>query len=414
MGKTRTSRGASARGLRTGSIRLVAIAAAVVGALLSTIGIVGTATADDYPSWADVQQAQQNEAATSAEIAKIEDLLVKLESDADALGKVAQQKGEDYNAAKVALDAASAKSATLQAQVDAAQSRATVSAQRAGQLIAQLARTGDGSVALGLMMSRDSGDLLSSLGTVSKLTEQSSLIYKRAIADKNAAQALTDQSKAAEKKRKALAATAQQALDEAKKASDAALAQVAEQKTAADQMYSQLAALKGTTADVEAGYAAGLTAAQEQAAQPPPPPTPDNPPNPAPPAPNASAVDTALNFAYAQVGKMYEFAGYGPDTWDCSGLTKASYAAAGVYIGAHVVSSQYYTMANQGRLVPLADMVPGDLIFYADGGYPGDFYHMAMYVGNGQMIEAAREGVPVRVTGVRYYDVLPYAGRPTG
>jgi cell wall-associated NlpC family hydrolase len=36
-----------------------------------------------------------------------------------------------------------------------------------------------------------------------------------------------------------------------------------------------------------------------------------------------------------------------------------------------------------------------------------------MYVGNGQMIEAPREGVPVRVTGVRYYDALAYAGRPT-
>ena len=43
----------------------------------------------------------------------------------------------------------------------------------------------------------------------------------------------------------------------------------------------------------------------------------------------------------------------------------------------------------------------------------GGFYHVAMYVGNGQMIEAPREGVPVRVTAVRYYDVLPYAGRPT-
>jgi cell wall-associated NlpC family hydrolase len=390
------------------------ITGVIVGSLVLALGVTAPVAADDYPSWADVQHAQQDEAATSAEIAKIEDLLVKLESDADALGKVAQQKGEDYNAAKAALDAASAKSATLQSQVDAAQARATVSAQRAGQLIAQLARTGGGSLTLGLMMSQDSGDLLSSLGTVSKLTEQSSLIYKQALADKNAAQALTDQSKAAEKKRKALAATAQQALDAAKKASDAALAQVAEQQTAADQMYAQLATLKGTTADVEAGYAAGLTAAQEQAAQPPPPPTPDNPPNPTPPAPNASAVDTALNFAYAQLGKMYEFAGYGPDTWDCSGLTKAAYAAAGVYIGAHVVSSQYYTMANQGRLVPLAQMVPGDLIFYADGGYPGDFYHVAMYVGNGQMIEAPREGVPVRVTAVRYYDVLPYAGRPTG
>jgi cell wall-associated NlpC family hydrolase len=392
---------------------LGALTTVVVGSLLLALGVTLPAVADDYPSWADVQNARQNQAATEAEISKIEGLLVTLESDADALGKVAQQKGEAYNAAKEALDAASAKSVTLQQQVQAADARAEMSSRRAGQLVAQLARTGGGSLTLGLVFSPSAGDLLNSLGTMSKLTEQSTLIYRQAITDKNLAQSLADQAKLAEKKRKALATSAQEALDAAKASADAALAQVAEQKTAADQMYAQLASLKGTTTDVEAGYAAGLTAAQEQAAQPPPPPPSDNPPNAPPPPPNESAVATALNFAYAQLGDMYEFAGSGPDTWDCSGLTKAAYAAAGVYIGAHLVSSQYYTMANQGRLVPLSEMVPGDLIFYADGGYPGDFYHVAMYVGNGQMIEAPREGVPVRVTGVRYYDALAYAGRPT-
>lgn len=395
------------------SLRLP-ITAAIVGTLLLTFGIAAPASAVDYPSWDDVQNARQNQAATEAEITKIEGLLVTLESDADALGRAAQQKGEAYNAAKASLDAASARSRTLQTQVDEAQRRAAASAKKAGQLVAQLARTGGGSVTLGLVFSPDAGDLLNQLGTASKVTEQSTLIYRQAITDKNLAQSLTDQAKVAETQRKALATSAQQALDDAKSAADAALAKVAEQKAASDQMYAQLATLKGTTADVEAGYAAGLTAAKEAAAQPPPPQPTGPAPNPPPDAPNASAVATALNFAYAQLGKMYEFAGSGPDTWDCSGLTQAAYAAAGVYIGAHLVSSQYYTMANQGRLVPITQVVPGDLIFYADGGYPGDFYHVAMYVGNGQMIEAPREGVPVRVTGVRYYDALAYAGRPTG
>ena len=392
---------------------LGALTTVVVGSLLLAFGVTQPAVAVDYPSWADVENARQNQAATAAEITTIEGLLVTLGSDADALGKVAQQKGEAYNAAKEALDAASAKSVTLQQQVQAADARAEVSSRRAGQLVARLARTGGGSLTLGLAFSPNAGDLLNSLGTMSKLTEQSTLIYRQAITDRNLAQSLADQATLAEKKRKALATSAQQALDAAKSSADAALAKVAEQKAAADQMYAQLATLKGTTTDVEAGYAAGLTAAQEQAAQPPPPPPSDTPPNAPPPPPNESAVATALNFAYAQLGKMYEFAGSGPDTWDCSGLTKAAYAAAGVYIGAHVVSSQYYTMANQGRLVPLSDMVPGDLIFYADGGYPGNFYHVAMYVGNGQMIEAPREGVPVRIAAVRYYDALAYAGRPT-
>lgn len=399
--------GARARGIHP----LGSVATVVAGGLLLTFGLAAPASADNYPSWDDVLNARQNQASTEAEISKIESLLTSLQSDADALGKVAQQKAEAYNAAVAALDAASAKADKLADQVKGAQQRADISSRRAGALVAQFARTGGGNLSLGLVMSPDSGDLLNQLGTMSKLTEQSQAIYREAIVDKNLAQSLSDQAKLAEKKRKQLATEADGALKDAKASADAALAKVAEQQAAADQMYSQLATLKGTTSDVEAGYAAGLTAAQEAAQQPPPPVDPGGPPA---PAPNSNAVQLALSFAYAQLGKMYEFAGSGPDTWDCSGLTKAAYAYAGVYIGAHLVSSQYYTMANQGRLVPLAQMVPGDLIFYADGGYPGDFYHVAMYVGNGQMIEAPREGVPVRVTAVRYYDALDYAGRPTG
>ncbi|CAN5185485.1 hypothetical protein BH11ACT4_BH11ACT4_25630 [soil metagenome] len=403
-----------ARTHRASALRSIGtLATIVVGSLVVALGIAAPATADDYPSWADVQNARQNEDATAAEITKIEGLLVSLQSNADALGKAAQQKAEAYNAAKAALDAASAKSAKLQDQVKAAQDKADTSSRRAGQLVAQLARTGGGSMTLGIVLSKSAGNLLNTLGTMTRLTEQSDLIYREALNDKNLAQSLTDQANVAEKERKALSASAKTAFDEAKASSDAALALVQQQQDAANQMYAQLASLKGTTADVEAGYSAGLTAAKEAANQPPPPHDDGPPPNPTPPAPNAAAVDIALGFAYAQLGKMYEWAGSGPDTWDCSGLTQAAYSAAGVWIGSHTVTAQYYTMANQGRLVPISQMVPGDLIFYSTGGYPGDFYHISIYVGNGQMIEAPRDGIPVRVTSVRYYEALAYVGRPT-
>lgn len=235
------------------------------------------------------------------------------------------------------------------------------------------------------------------------------MIYRQAVVDENLAQSLTDQARVAEKKRTALKDEAEKALAEAEAAAQAARDNVARQQAAADQMYAQLAALKGTTAGVEQGYRDGVAweAAQNAIKNPPPPAPPVNPP---PPPPSGSLVDTALDYAYAQIGDMYQFGGSGPDAWDCSGLTKASYAAAGVNIGSHSVSSQYNTMANQGRLVPLNEMARGDLLFYADG---GGFYHVAIYVGGGQMIEAPREGVPVRVTSVRYGEIKPYAGRPT-
>lgn len=395
--------------------RLVAVSAALAGSLLLTVGLAGPASADDYPSWDDVLSARNNEAATQSKIDELEGLLIGLEATATELGRDAQLKGEEYNAARNALDAASAKASKLDQQAQDAAAQAELSASRAGQLVAQLARTGAGSLTLELLLSPDAEDLLGTLGTASKVTEQAADIYAEAMQDKNNATSLTEQARIAETQRTQLASAAQTALDAAKTAADAAVARVAEQQTASEQMYAQLAALKGTTADVEAGYTAGLTAEQEQAQQPEPPAPPaGEAPNPTPPAPNTSAVAGALAFAYAQIGDMYQFAGSGPDVWDCSGLTQAAYGSVGVYIGAHLVSSQYYMMANQGRLVPLGEMVAGDLIFYADGGYAGGgFYHVTMYVGNGQMIEAPREGVPVRVTAVRYYDALPYAGRPT-
>ncbi|MEP6482597.1 MAG: NlpC/P60 family protein [Rhodoglobus sp.] len=387
------------------------ITTVVVVSLLLALGMAAPANADDYPSWADVQAAQQNEAAKNAEIAKIEGLLTTLEADADALSKVAQQKGEEYNTAKVSLDASTSKAAKLQDQVKAAQQKADLSARRAGQLVAQIARTGGGSATLGILLSHNAGDLLSSIGTMTKLTEQSSTIYRQAITDKNLTASLTDQAKVAEAKRQTLASAAQQALAAAKSAADAAQAKVAVQQAAADQMYSQLASLKGTTADIEAGYAAGTAAAPTGGgAAPSTPPAPGSPSGP-PPAPDSSAVSIALNFAYAQLGKMYEFAGSGPDTWDCSGLTQAAYSAAGIYIGQHSVTNQYYTLANQARLAPISQMVPGDLIFYADG---DGFYHVTIYIGGGQMIEAPRDGIPVRIASVRYSDAVSYVGRPAG
>lgn len=394
--------------------RLAAVSVVLAGSLALSIGIVAPAAADDYPSWDDVLAARQDEAATRSAIDEIEGLLVSLEAESQELGRIAQVRGEEYNSAKLALDAAAAKADKLGQQAEDADNKAALSARRAGQLVAQLARTGGGSLTLELLLSPDADDLLGTLGTASKVTVKASEVYEQAMQDKNKAQALTDQASIAENKRTTLAASAEAALAQAKTSADDAVARVNEQKAASDQMYAQLASLKGTTSDVEAGYMAGLTAEQEQAQQPPPPTNSGPAPNPPPPAPNTSAVAGALAFAYAQIGDMYQFAGSGPDVWDCSGLTRSAYGSVGVYIGAHLVSSQYYTMANQGRLVPVSQMVPGDLIYYANGGYPGGgFYHVTMYVGNGQMIEAPREGVPVRVTAVRYYDMLPYAGRPT-
>ena len=106
----------------------------------------------------------------------------------------------------------------------------------------------------------------------------------------------------------------------------------------------------------------------------------------------------------------------GPDVWDCSGLTKASYASVGVYIGTHSSTDQYNYMSRQGRLVPYSQAQPGDLLFYSDGGSASVArkYHVTIYLGGGMMIEAPNPSVRVRIVKVRTSDLVPYAGRPTG
>ena len=395
-------------------------AAAVASALAIAAGFalaMGSGTAAiaapsvDYPSWGDVQKAQANQAAKQSEVTKIQGLLKQLSTQADALGKVAEQKAELYNQANVALDAATKKTDRLQSQADAAAAKAAKSSKRASALIAQLAQTGGGNISLGVLFgsAKNTDQLLSTLGTANRLSQSSEEILKQAQFDKNAASSLTASAKAAEKKRKSLAADAQTASAAAKTASDAAVAQLAQQTAAANTMYAQLASLKNTTASFEQQYQLGVEEeARENAVK--------NPPsapiiNPNPGQPVAAAVQGAIAFAEAQLGKPYAFGGAGPNSWDCSGLTMMSYRAVGVNIGSHLVSSQYNTMAAEGRLVNLSQLQPGDLLFYADG---GGFYHVTMAIGGGRMIEAPRAGVPVRIAAIRYGDLKPYVGRPTG
>jgi len=123
-----------------------------------------------------------------------------------------------------------------------------------------------------------------------------------------------------------------------------------------------------------------------------------------PPAPPPSpAAATAVQTAEAQVGKPYQFGGGGPDSFDCSGLTMFAWASAGVALP-HSAAAQAQLVAP---IAPdLSDLAPGDLIFYDN---PID--HVTIYVGNGQMVEAAHTGVPVRLTPFRTAD-LTAAGRP--
>jgi cell wall-associated NlpC family hydrolase len=105
------------------------------------------------------------------------------------------------------------------------------------------------------------------------------------------------------------------------------------------------------------------------------------------PAPSSRA-QIAINYALAQVGKPYRYAGVGPDAYDCSGLTMMAWAQAGVSMP-HASSGQYAMFPH----VPFEQAQPGDLIVWG----PGGNRHVAMYLGNGMQVAATHTGDYVKV-----------------
>ncbi|MEU4543374.1 C40 family peptidase [Nonomuraea dietziae] len=106
---------------------------------------------------------------------------------------------------------------------------------------------------------------------------------------------------------------------------------------------------------------------------------------------NAASV---LSFAYAQVGKPYQYGGTGPGGWDCSGLTQASWRAAGVSLP-RTTWEQWAWGAK--RRVSLDNLQPGDLIFSEGLG------HVSIYAGGGKIVHAPQTGDVVKVVPLSAY-----------
>lgn len=141
------------------------------------------------------------------------------------------------------------------------------------------------------------------------------------------------------------------------------------------------------------------------------------PSNPAPG--NSSQIEAVIARAESVIGTPYVWGGgdnngptgglrdggiadsfgdYGRSGFDCSGLTKYAFAAAGLDLP-HYSGAQY----QMGKKVSRDNLQRGDLIFYGAGGSQ----HVAIYLGNDQMIEAPQSGQNVQVSPVRWAGATP-------
>jgi cell wall-associated NlpC family hydrolase len=345
-----------------------------------------------------------------------------LEAHINELGNQESQLSEQYDAGVIQLQKAETDVARAQAQVDAANARAdqTRTVLQADAVDAyvnngqgSLSGSGPASTVSGadanLLREEYSQSLATSQSDVedryrldSKLSSraESNLKTQESVAAANLVAITADEKRvqsaqvtlvAVEAQVKGRIATliAQQLAAERRAAQLAAERRLAAQRAAAAAAAARAAAARAAAAREaaqERAAAAANAAAQQALAT-----TSTTSPTLAPPpttvvAPSGAAAE-AVAAAESRVGDPYVWGAVGPTTFDCSGLVMWAYAQAGVVLP-HYSGSQYAVTEH----IPMSDLEPGDLVFFAN---PGE--HVAMYVGDGDVVQAPYTGADVQI-----------------
>jgi cell wall-associated NlpC family hydrolase len=325
---------ASTTQIRRGAVLAVAVAAATSLAVYTGTTGAGAAAA---PTIAQVQ-AQVN----------------SLQAKIDKIGQQYDAANQDYQAAQARLAQVEKQAASAQASYN------TARAELAAVAVSVYENQNQTSI-IGLLSSGNPADVLS----------QASLVLQVAgTHNMEAAQFLT----AAQ-----TLASVQQQRQRTEQGVAQIRSQLAAQKASASTL---LAKSKATLESLNAAQQAQLAANTEGGAS-----TSAGQASTAPvtyTGPTTTQADKAVAFAYAQLGKPYIWGGTGPEGYDCSGLVQAAWAAAGVSI-----PRTTYEDWDSLPHIPVSEMQPGDLIIYNAEG------HVAMYVGDGYIIDAPHTGADI-------------------
>ena len=412
--------------------RLAGLAAAATVCLVAVPGIAG---ATPGPSDAQLDQAEQAQADAAAQVGTVTAALAGAQADLDAArarSAIAldtfQGKQAEYEAAQATADAAAATA--QQARTDLAAARTAIAdfaresyVQGSTSPTLEALMTADGPAQ---MMERAAlleaagthrGDVVVAFGAAEQQATAADAAAQDALAvaatlQQEAADALAE-AEALEvgARQQATALTAQQAtvLQQLEQAQQTLLG-LEGARAAAEQLAAQ------QQADQEAAAARAAAAVRASVPQPAPvqhvvsTSTGSSTGAPAG-AGSASAVETAIAAARDHLGTIYAWGGgsldgpslgWGVDAgivgFDCSGLTRYAYAQAGITIPRNS-SAQYKALPKVSR----SDLQRGDLVFWATNtANPSTIHHVAIYLGDGQILEAPQSGSVIRVTAMRW------------
>ncbi|WP_243399749.1 C40 family peptidase [Arthrobacter glacialis] len=439
----------------------------------STAALLGTALqpfSPAIPSPDDIAKAKESEAATATASAKLEAILSSANDRLQASTLVAMGANNTYTDALVILKERTADAETATAKA----AEATSAHKNAKAQLAQLAGSlyKSGGLDLGvqtILASSDADDTLYQASTLLALSANRAHTFAAAQAAAATSTALNAQAEAASKAAQDATAAAESSRTQAQGAADAQAAVVAENQSQREVLLQRLATLHNTTSALEGARVDALARkAQEEALKaqidastnapaperPPavapkpsvPNPSVPNPPAPQPPAPNppvpkppapttpppvappvkppvvppvetpkptpppsGSYTQVMVNYAMSKVGGPYQWGGNGPTAFDCSGLVQQAFASAGISVPRQG-TDQFWAAPQR---VPLSQMRYGDLLVFDDDG-SGRFGHIAIYIGNNQVVQALNYGQPIQVTPLSWMSgmsLFPYAAR---
>ena len=420
-------------------IRAISVTALFASLAAATPGIALAAPSDE-----EIARAREAENAAKMSVAQIEVELASVKSEAEVALQKAMSAAEELNGARYSLEQAT--QTARQAQADADKAKADYEAGK--REIASIAQTAyrDGGSSLDSIAPYLSADGLRTVetkqATLNSFSASANVKMQKVAALEQVANVMNDAAIQAQAKQaeataqvETRSAAAQSAANNARNAQamtaarrDALVAELARKQNTTVELINQreaeLEAQRQAAAAEAARQAAAAEAARQQAAAeaarrareqqnsytPAPAPAAsyddddDTPLSGGGGGGNSDAAAGAIAWAKSKLGARYVWAGEGPG-YDCSGLVTMAYRSQGIYL-THWSQAQY----SEGTRVPVSQAQPGDLIFWNWDG--GNIDHVAIYLGNNQIIEAPTFGVPVRITSIYGWSaVLPYAVR---
>jgi cell wall-associated NlpC family hydrolase len=287
-------------------------------------------------------------AAPAPTISQVQAQVNSLQSQVDKIGNEYDGASQQYTAAKIQLTRVTKQASAAQALYDKARAGVTAVAVETYENANQTS-------VLGLLSSSNPSAVLAQASLVTEVAGSNNAIAVKFL---TAAQAL---------------ATAEQARQRTEDGVVQLKTQLAKQKSGLTKLLSsKKATLDSLTVAEQATVAASTVGATTTAATS----TPSTYTG-----PTSTQAEKAIAFAYAQIGKPYVWGATGPDSFDCSGLVQAAWAAAGVAIP----RTTYDDWASLPH-VPMSEIQPGDLILYEGEG------HVSIYVGGGYAIDAPTTG----------------------